>query len=189
MSKDRIKETAVRHFNLYGYEGVRMAQIAEDAGIRKQSLSYHYPSKKELLLELFRETLDAEISFVQNYFASRTGAAWDELLHQFLIEHKNRFVNSPNTHFMFKISFFTVAEIHDSILAGFRSYLDSLRSEVTRVFAESGAARMTPEECTVAYMTLMDGLDVQLVYETVQLYEQALRIGWKSLLYGISTAQ
>ncbi|SDN25866.1 transcriptional regulator, TetR family [Bacillus sp. OK048] len=29
-----------KHFNQFGYEGTKIAQIAEDAGIRKQSLSY-----------------------------------------------------------------------------------------------------------------------------------------------------
>ncbi|MBT2289550.1 TetR/AcrR family transcriptional regulator [Paenibacillus albidus] len=39
-------------FNRLGYEGTKMAQIAEEAGIRKQSIAYYYPTKKELLLEL-----------------------------------------------------------------------------------------------------------------------------------------
>lgn len=68
MSKDRIKEIAIQHFNRFGYEGVRMAQIAEDAGIRKQSLSYHFPTKKDLLVELYGEVVEEEISFVRRYF-------------------------------------------------------------------------------------------------------------------------
>ncbi|MGG0791579.1 TetR family transcriptional regulator [Peribacillus simplex] len=39
MSKEKIKKIAIKHFNQYGYEGTKMAQIAEDAGMRKQPLS------------------------------------------------------------------------------------------------------------------------------------------------------
>ena len=56
MSKEKIKRIAIKHFNQFGYEGTKMAQIAEEAGMRKQSLSYHYPTKKELLLEVYKKS-------------------------------------------------------------------------------------------------------------------------------------
>ncbi|GJM73685.1 hypothetical protein HMSSN036_59010 [Paenibacillus macerans] len=68
MIREKIKEIAIQHFNRYGYEGTRMAQIAEETGIRKQSLSYHFSSKKELLLELYEEAVRNEIEFVRHYF-------------------------------------------------------------------------------------------------------------------------
>lgn len=185
MSKDKIKEIAIQHFNRYGYEGVRMAQIAEEAGIRKQSLSYHFPTKKALLTDLYEEVVEEEISFVRSYFMSRSGLAWEEQLYQFLVEHKNRFVAQPNVHFMFVISFLMPTEVNDLLLAQFLRYLAVLREEVNLVFAQSQSTRIPPEECTVAYMTLLDGLDVQLVYETPESYERALKISWNVLLHGI----
>ncbi|WP_019909039.1 TetR/AcrR family transcriptional regulator [Paenibacillus sp. HW567] len=184
MSKDRIKEIAVQHFNRYGYEGVRMAQIAEDAGIRKQSLSYHFSTKKALLEELYEEVVEEEISFVRSYFVSRSGLAWEEQLYQFLVEHKNRFVAHPNVHFMFVISFLTPTEVNDFVVVQYQRYLAILREEVDLLFAQGQSTRIPPEECTVAYMTLLDGLDVQLVYETLESYERALKIGWNVLLHG-----
>lgn len=188
MSKDRIKETAVRHFNRYGYEGVRMAQIAEEAGIRKQSLSYHYATKRVLLEELYGEVVQEEIAFLCGYFASTLGHPWDERLYQFLVEHKNRFLSNPNAHFMFMLSYFTPAESHDYIGKEFLRYLSALKEEVAQVFTLAQPMRMTSEECTIAYTTLMDGLDVQLVYESAQAYEKVLAIGWKALLHGIAPA-
>ncbi|MBT2284212.1 hypothetical protein J7E78_11755 [Paenibacillus polymyxa] len=45
--------------------------------------------------------------------------------------------------------------------------------------------RLSPEEATVAFVTVMDGLDVQLVYQTRQSYEQALAITWNVFWSGI----
>ncbi|MEC1290466.1 TetR/AcrR family transcriptional regulator [Bacillus mojavensis] len=35
-----------------------MARIAKELGIRKQSLSYHYSSKKDLLMEIYPENVE-----------------------------------------------------------------------------------------------------------------------------------
>lgn len=40
MSVNRIKEAAFIHFARNGYEGASLAQIAEEAGIKKQSIAW-----------------------------------------------------------------------------------------------------------------------------------------------------
>lgn len=183
MSRDRIKEIAIQHFNRYGYEGTKMAQIAEEAGIRKQSLSYHFPSKEKMLLELYEEAVQNEIEFVRSYFQDHQSDIWHEQLYHFLIEHKNRFLTQPSVNLMFVFSFMTPLEVGDFILAQYRQYLAVLKTELNRIFHEAG--QKSAEECTVAYVTLLDGLDVQLVYETRQSYDRTLAISWKVFLAGI----
>ncbi|MEK3732909.1 MULTISPECIES: TetR/AcrR family transcriptional regulator [Paenibacillus] len=183
MSKDKIKEIAIQHFNRYGYEGTRMAKIAEEAGIRKQSLSYHYSSKKELLLELYAEAVQSEIEFVHHYFHRAGGWSWEDRLYNFLVEHKNRFLMHPNVNLMFVFSFIPPLEVNDYVLSQYRRYLAVLKGELTALFEEAG--HPSPEECSVAYVTLLDGLDVQLVYETHQSYERTMAIAWSVFLAGI----
>lgn len=186
MSKKRIKEIAIQHFNRLGYEGAKMAQIAEEAGIRKQSLAYHYPSKKALLLEVYEEVVQQEQQFVRHFFGSPIARdTLEQQLHAFLIEHKNRFLTHPNVAFMFVLSFITPLEVHDFVLAQYRMYLGTLKEELTALFANHKGIRPSPEEATLAFVTLMDGLDVQLVYETRQSYEQALAITWNVFWAGI----
>ena len=44
----RIKESALWMFAQYGFS-ISIAKIADHAGISKQALMYHYPSKSKLL--------------------------------------------------------------------------------------------------------------------------------------------
>ncbi|MBY0205815.1 TetR/AcrR family transcriptional regulator [Paenibacillus polysaccharolyticus] len=188
MSKKRIKEIAIQHFNRFGYEGTKMAQIAEEAGIRKQSLAYHYSSKKDLLLEVYEEVVQEEQQFVQDFLGiSTAGDTLEQRLYAFLLEHKNRFLTQPNVAFMYILSFMAPLEVNDFVLAQYRTYLGTLKKEVTALFASHEGIRLSPEEATLAFVTLMDGLDIQLVYETRQSYEQAMAITWNVFWSGIQS--
>lgn len=185
MSKQRIKEIAIQHFIRYGYEGVKMAQIAEECGIRKQSLSYHFASKKSLLIEIYGETVKQEQKFVRDFFSQSRSENLEQQLFTFLQEHKNRFLTNPNVTFMYILAFITPLEVYDYVAGQFRAYITTLKEELTGLFSKFEDIRLTPEEATIAFVTLMDGLDIQLVYETRQSFEQALTITWNVFWAGI----
>jgi AcrR family transcriptional regulator len=52
--KEKILETALRCFNETGYYLTSLDTIAQAAGISKGGLYYHFQSKNELFIELFR---------------------------------------------------------------------------------------------------------------------------------------
>lgn len=107
-----------------------MAQIAEEAGIRKQSLAYHYSSKKDLLLEVYEEVVQEEQQFVQDFLGiSTAGDTLEQRLYAFLLEHKNRFLTQPNVAFMYILSFMAPLEVNDFVLAQYRTYLGTLKKK------------------------------------------------------------
>ena len=184
VSKIEIKQIAIKHFNQFGYDGTKMAQIAEEVGIRKQSLSYHYPTKKDLLMEVYQEVIEEEKTFLHQYFEKHKEESLEKQLYDFLTEHKNRFLTEPNAALMYSLSFITPLDVNDFVISQFRLYLATLKEVIGACFAKHHF-RLNPEECTIAFITMLDGLDIQLVYETRQAYERVQRISWDIFWKGI----
>ncbi|AST94519.1 MULTISPECIES: TetR/AcrR family transcriptional regulator [Shouchella] len=178
MSKQKIKQVAINQFYRNGYEGVKMSQIAEEAGIRKQSLSYHYPSKKELFMELYKEVIDAEIVFTQSFFDRFSSLPPKEVLYSFLKEVSLRAYDKPNTGFLQALSFAEPLEIQSYVSAHYIPYLNTLKTEIKKVF-DKETFNYTSDECTVAFIVLFDGLIVDLLYNTKQSFDYSLDISYK----------
>lgn len=53
-TKERLVDAAARIFELKGYEGATVAQIAREAGVTTGAIYAHYSSKAELLIEALR---------------------------------------------------------------------------------------------------------------------------------------
>ena len=56
-TEEKILEAAKKVFVNKGYDGARMQQIADEAGINKSLLHYYFRSKDKLFEAVFQETL------------------------------------------------------------------------------------------------------------------------------------
>jgi AcrR family transcriptional regulator len=54
--RDRILETSLRYFEERGYAGVSLRDVAEELGLTKAALYYHFPSKQGIVEALIRES-------------------------------------------------------------------------------------------------------------------------------------
>jgi AcrR family transcriptional regulator len=73
-TRDRIREVAVELFSTRGYEKTSLREIADELGVTKAALYYHYRSKEELLASLVQPVLD-DMSAVVDRIDEKLGPA------------------------------------------------------------------------------------------------------------------
>lgn len=72
--KDKIKKSAINLFYKKGYFATSMSSIAKATGIRKSSIYHHYATKEDILLDIFRTTMNDLQDTLQSHLESATGA-------------------------------------------------------------------------------------------------------------------
>jgi len=63
-TKEKIIEVSLKLFSEKGYEATVMEEIAKNVGIKKASLYYYFPGKKEIFKEVFNSVIEDYKSFV-----------------------------------------------------------------------------------------------------------------------------
>lgn len=86
---------------------------------------------------------------------------------------------------MLTISFLVPDEMHEDVMQKIYKYIEILTVTLGSRFAKQ-PFRIRAKECALAFVTLLDGVDVQLVYEDSQRYEELQAIVWDIFWKGIS---
>jgi AcrR family transcriptional regulator len=79
----KILDAAKKVFELQGYVGARMQQIADEAGISKASLHYYFRSKENLFERIFDETMSDFMELVSTW--SDDSEHWEDKLRNFIL--------------------------------------------------------------------------------------------------------
>ncbi|MGH9214288.1 MAG: TetR family transcriptional regulator [Acidimicrobiales bacterium] len=61
-TRERLRDAAARVFELKGYEGATVAQIAKEAGVSSGAIYAHYSTKAELLVDALRAHKDRAVA-------------------------------------------------------------------------------------------------------------------------------
>ncbi len=80
----KILDAAKKVFEDVGYNGARMQQIADEAGISKASLHYYFRSKENLFERIFDETMSAFMLIVSTW--NNETEDWEIKLRKFILE-------------------------------------------------------------------------------------------------------
>ncbi len=91
-TRDRILEVALRHFSVHGFDGTSLQQVADDLGLTKAALYYHFRSKDALLgavLEPVFGDLETRLSALEEAREASAGRrGWLDDYVDFLLEHR-----------------------------------------------------------------------------------------------------
>jgi AcrR family transcriptional regulator len=75
---DKIIEVAIRTFAELGYAGTSMREIAEELGITKAALYYHFPGKEEIFKACLSHSVEQLIDGIED-IASAKISVWDKI--------------------------------------------------------------------------------------------------------------
>lgn len=178
--KEEIIREAIRLFGQNGYHGTRLADIAKAAGITEPGLLHHFPSKAHLFMEVLaeRDRIDRERFDSSRYAGKAPLASLQEL-----VEYNE---TVPGL-----VQLFTVlaAESIDENHPGhdfFKQRYQNLRAQSIAALKEAQArgqirGDIPPDDLVVMLFAMMDGLQVQWLYEPVKikmahLFEEFLQL-------------
>jgi len=179
--KEQLIREATRYFGQYGYRGARLSEIARAAGVTEPGLLHHFPSKEHLLTEVLTERDRIDRERFDPVLHGVTGAplpSYQELV---------RFNESvPGLVQLFTV---LVAESIDEQHPGhdyFMKRYQLLRQRnvpLIKSGQERGEIRddISAEELAVLLFAIMDGLQIQWLYEPetvhmARLFDQCVKL-------------
>ncbi|MBH0168141.1 TetR/AcrR family transcriptional regulator [Fictibacillus sp. 18YEL24] len=189
MTYDQLKQTALIQFAQLGYEGASLSVIANEVGIKKQSIYTHFKSKDDLYIQTFQEATDCEIDFVKQFIEDQKSLQLRDVLSKFLTEYLERFENNNNMKFFMRTSFYPPVKHEEVIKMGSNEFVDRLESLFTALFEQNSdllRENITPETAALAFLTILDGLLVELIYGIPERLQKRSTQSWIVFWRGIS---
>jgi AcrR family transcriptional regulator len=191
LTSNRIKGVALNHFTVNGYEGTSMAQIADDVGIKKQSIYAHFKGKDELFLQVCRDVSADELTFVINFIESNRNRAIEQFLLDFIVLYKERYETNDHTKFWLRISFFPPAHLYEQVMKFVYDYLDKLEELLVPILEKAMTegeinSSIGANRATTAFLGVLDGIFVEMLYGGPERLNKRLDASWHLYWRGLS---
>ncbi|MGG1517099.1 TetR/AcrR family transcriptional regulator [Paenibacillus oryzisoli] len=190
MTATRIKDVALKYFANHGYEGASLADIAEEVGIKKQSIYTHFKGKDELFLVLLHDAIAKELGFVTSYMDRHKASSIEALLYGFLSEYQACYENNDNTKFYLRTAYFPPTHLYEEIVKEGYRYLDTVEELLVTVLDQAKAcgsihAGISSETAAAAFLSVLDGLFVELLFGGSERAKKRLEASWLVYWRGI----
>lgn len=188
----KIQEAALDHFARDGYEGASLQHIANDAGIKKPSIYAHFKGKDDLFMYVLSHVFRDGRRLITSYFLQEKDTPLEQRLHGLLLRLQEEYVQNRDMKFLMRMLFFPPHTIYEEVMAVIYPFLDSLERQLIRLLeveAQSGRFQAIDiRQAAVAFMTLVDGIMVELLYEKPERSRKRLDASWPIYWRGISPA-
>jgi len=167
-----------------------LAQIAADVGIRKPSIYAHYQGKDELFLAVLDQVLQGEIEFFRKSITIDNGTALNKRLKSFLVKYMTNYETNRSSKFWLRTIFFPPAHLYAAVMERAYRGLDSFAAMLIPVFqsaVDTGEiAFRWPKEAAEAFLCLLDGLSVELLYGGNERLAARMRASWRMYWLGLT---
>lgn len=183
-----IKAAALQQFALKGYEAASLDKIAQEVGIKKQSLYSHFKSKNDLFLTVFAEAVARETAFADDYFERTSAGGSDgDRLYRFIEQFKSRYQEDLNLRLILYSGFMVPDQPAEQVEDAVTRYFEHLARKVReRILGDPSIAPGVPVDTAVfAYMNMLEGMLVELIYAGTTTFDARLQASWDVFWRGI----
>ncbi|MDQ0883523.1 TetR/AcrR family transcriptional regulator [Peribacillus sp. V2I11] len=191
MKSDEIKEAALKYFTIHGYEGASLSQIAEEVGMKKQSIYAHFKGKDDLFLQVLRDAKETELSSKLQYFSKVDSKNPEKDLYGFLQLVIDLFQKNEHIKFWLRMSFFPPAHLEKEIGQEVIDIEEKVQAILECKFQDWINAKLIVEDAaitpTYAFLGVVDSILLELVYgNDEKRLKDKLAASWKVFWRGIS---
>ncbi|MGE7611556.1 TetR/AcrR family transcriptional regulator [Paenibacillus sp. NPDC101420] len=191
MKSKEIKDIALKCFTTHGYEGASLSQIAEQVGMKKQSLYAHFKGKDDLFLQVLQDAKETEISSKLQYLSKvGTHNPKTDLLGylQLVID---MFQKNEQLKFWLRISFFPPSHLAKAIDEEVIDTEKKIQPVLESKFQAWIDAKVIMEDAasipTLAFLGVVDSIMLELVYGNNEIrLNEKLNASWTVFWRGIS---
>lgn len=189
MSAEKIRRIALIHFAHYGYEGTSLQQIAEEVGIKKPSIYAHFKGKDDLFLSVIDYIIHLEKRRILNYFQEQRKEPLEKKLKGFLYWFEQEFYTSEVAKCILRVTYFPPLKLKDEVANLINPFLDNMQHLLTKMLhnaQQQGELRIDNiQACALAYITIVEGSLLELVYGNVSRYQQRIMATWPIFWKGV----
>ncbi|MCD1160090.1 TetR/AcrR family transcriptional regulator [Peribacillus frigoritolerans] len=191
MKSNEIKEAALKYFTIHGYEGASLSQIAEEVGMKKQSIYAHFKGKDDLFLQVLRDAKETELSSKLQYFRKVDSKNPEKDLYGFLQLVIDLFQKNEHIKFWLRMSFFPPAHLEKEIGQEVIDIEEKVQAILECKFHDWIDAKLIVEDeaitPTYAFLGVVDSILLELVYgNDEKRLNDKLSASWKVFWRGIS---
>ena len=191
MKSTEIKEAALKYFTIHGYEGASLAQIADEVGLKKQSIYSHFNGKDDLFLQVLKDAKETESTTKLDYIDHMDTSRPKESLYGYLRLVIDLFQKDEHIKFWLRMSFFPPAHLQEAIGKEVIDLEEKVKKMLETKFQYWLDKRVIVAETatipTIAFLGIVDAILVELVYvEDEQQLNNKLDASWSIFWRGIT---
>ncbi|CAH0213393.1 TetR/AcrR family transcriptional regulator [Bacillus sp. BA3] len=191
LKSNEIKDAALKYFTIHGYEGASLSQIAEEVGMKKQSIYAHFKGKDDLFLQVLRDAKETELSSKLQYFSKVDSKNPEKDLFGFLQLVIDLFQENEHIKFWLRMSFFPPAHLEKEIGQEVMDIEEKVQEILECKFHDWIKAKLIVDEeaitPTYAFLGVVDSILLELVYgNDEKRLKDKLAASWKVFWRGIS---
>ncbi|GIO52210.1 TetR/AcrR family transcriptional regulator [Paenibacillus cineris] len=191
MTRNKLKEAALRLFGEKGYDGTALSEIAKEVGVKTPAIYAFFENKEDLFMTVFREAMLSYNAFIQELSEEKQAMSARDCLYGAVSRQSEFYRQHPEASmFVLRYVLFPPDFLKETIEKAFLQADELLTQAVERWIVqgiEEGAVREQPVQQLVdAFLNLMDGLSMQYFYYTSkEVYSRKVNNAFETFWSGV----